>query len=942
MPGALENIDNVSFTEPYRKDLQPALDALRSAPSYLMLGRCWINLSKFLLELYVPSIPVDPAVIEKCSYRFVSEQRELLEDELTLQREYERRTIGRYENPAIKYLSEMLKLLQPHTPDEENSIPPRTDVARLHAYWTEISQFKEQVISSQKIDAIVSALVTRESSAQMREQVFQESTAAFSKRLDIAYGDYADINGPIQLALLQMRLGLRLVADSTATDVAASQSEATTVTALTAFPCSIGSAQIPDPSPGQPSNSTFPTVLWRLGTTIMEAEWGAEVATYMPRVEAFYEQSLGLWLVDKARKEEAERQSQSLYRHKTESNVPATEAELEEQDFLSLFPEYEDLLQQDPPARADVSPHKPKDLIDTLDVKRLSSLHQRLFRPASPPSAADPLDVRGDILRDILTATVASLPERLDQLSRPYQITSLLSRLSILHAASRDKHKPFNFYLDSNVPEIRKSSEVLERMSSRLISLIEEWPDQMVLQHLKARCDAVLALDGFSPIAKGLSAIEQLLLQMEDWEMYANKENTLKSYQHDLVNLVVSWRRLELTSWQGLLHTQAQDFADGSSEWWFQLYEATVRGVASAAREENSGESGAVARYLEGLVPLLDSFVTSCPLGQFVTRLHHLHSFETYCHRLSIVQDFPQADASRRAHRILYFTRAYYSQFASRVTASIGAQQQALEKEIRDFIKLASWKDINVHALKQSAQRTHRQLYKCVRKFREILRQPVTPHLVPDPAGSEESTSIIDALPFNIPSNVPPLPPFTYSDSYPDHLVHLDRTLKNFQSVLRGRIGAIVGVFSPSDIEELSVEIITTMQNLASAVPPAAATQEQKEKFFKSILVRKRKAWSDLLKELKRIGLSVNMKPEVLEQQSNSRWIREQPIVEVSVHTQGPFEKSEKYLLRLTKLLPDLRAALVGHHDDIGLRDLQRGTNLVESAFSLAVETRAW
>ena len=132
------------------------------------------------------------------------------------------------------------------------------------------------------------------------------------------------------------------------------------------------------------------------------------------------------------------------------------------------------------------------------------------------------------------------------------------------------------------------------------------------------------------------------------------------------------------------------------------------------------------------------------------------------------------------------------------------------------------------------------------------------------------------------------------------------------------------------------------MQNLASAVPPAAATKEQKEKFFKSILVRKRKAWSNLLKELKRIGLSVNMKPEVLEQQSNSRWIREQPIVEVSVHTQGPFEKSEKYLLRLTKLLPDLRAALVGHHDDIGLRDLQRGTNLVESAFSLAVETRAW
>ena len=118
-------------------------------------------------------------------------------------------------------------------------------------------------------------------------------------------------------------------------------------------------------------------------------------------------------------------------------------------------------------------------------------------------------------------------------------------------------------------------------------------------------------------------------------------------------------------------------------------------------------------------------------------------------------------------------------------------------------------------------------------------------------------------------------------------------------------------------------------------------TKEQKEKFYKTLLVRKRKAWSDLLKELRRIGLAMNIKPEVLEQQSNPRWLREQPVAETLAEDVRPFDNSEVYLLRMTKLLPDLRATLSNHHTDIGTRELQRGTGLVESAFSLAVEARA-
>ncbi|RDX53520.1 midasin [Lentinus brumalis] len=938
----LDSVRNLPFSAAYEKTLQSSLRNLATSQGehrYTALGRCWIAVSRLLLTLYVPNVPIDPAAVRQCVNRFRAEQRALYEAELVLQREHERRTFGRLDNPPIRYLLAMLREIQLPDAPETEAVPSRSDVVRLQAYWTEISQFLEQVVSESKVDAVISALENRETSASMRERVLQESTAAFSQRLDSGYGDCADISMPIQLALLQMRLGLRLIADANAASEVGTAEDGLVAAAVVSFPSVKGLQTLKGATLQQSSNTSFSLALWRLAGVAVEIASGVELSSSLSHVDSIYEQSLRLWMIDKARKEEAERQEQSLYRHKTELNAPLTDAELEEEEFLALFPEYTDLLEE-PATISDNQARRPANLINPTDVKRLSNIHQNIFglglrSEVVSTSRDESAHLRKSIVHDILLAEGSHLPEALDQCSRPYQISLLLEQQGRLQGVSRLSSTPVNFYTDPNVPEVRKSSEVLRRMSARLSILIEEWPDQMVLQHLKSRCDAILQLDIFSPIAKVLSAIEQLLLQMEDWEMYANRENTLKSYQHELASTVVSWRRLELSSWQGLLRTQAQDFAEGASEWWFRLYEATVRGVAAASQEEED-DANAVAKYLEGLIPLLDSFMTSSPLGQFSARLQHLRAFEMYC-----LQFEKRSPASRRVHRVLHSTRLYYTQFLPRVTTSLSSQQQVLEKDIRNFIKLASWKDINVHALKQSAQRTHRQLYKCVRKFREILRQPITPHLVPSHAGSEESSSAPTVPVLRLSGDAPSLPPFSSPASHPDHLQHLDRTFKNFQTVVQGRLGPAIGSLASTDVEDLSAEIIATLQNLASASAPGNASKEQREKFQKTLLVRKRKAWSDLLKELKRIGLAFNIKPEVLEQQSNPRWLREQPHLIEPKGDLGPFDKSEGYFLRLTKLLPDLRAALGNHHPDIGTRDLQRGTNLVESAFSYAVDTRA-
>ncbi|KAI8971187.1 midasin [Trametes punicea] len=943
----LDEIEDTRIASTYQKHLRSPLHTicdLAAQESYLALGYGWVALSRFLLELYVPNVPIDPAAFQQYSHQFWEEQRALLEDELRLHREHEKRTVGRQENLVTRYLSQALHVASRRATEKTKRVPNRSDTMRLHAYWTEVAQFLGHTASATNIDAIVSSLQARNSSALLREQVVQESIVSFCQRLDSAYPDFSDVNGPLQVALMQLRLGLRLIADASIVYGPAGLEGKRLAEALVTFPTVRSSEALG--TVGQSATPSFSLVLTRLAAAASDVAAGVELQGCLHRLEAIYEQSLGLWLIDRARIEEAEREAQSLYRHKPDSHVPVTDAELEEQEFLALFPEYEDLLEVRAVPSSTQLGRKSAALIEAADAKRLCLLHQRLFGnyylTSSIPDADEEYEaLRNRLVRDVLSTTAPHLPESLDGLSQPYQISSLLDRLSVLRGTASATLKAYNFYTDSNVPEVRKGLDALCRMVARLVVLIKKWPDQMVLQHLKARCEAIMNLDIFSPVAKVLSAIEHLLLHMEDWELYANRENTLKAYQHDLMDLIVSWRRLELTSWQGLLHTQAQEFAEGASEYWFRLYEATVRGVTSAAQDEAFGEEGAISKYIDGLVPLLDTFMTSTPLGQYAQRLQVLQAFENYCKHHSTVQTAAIAVAFQRTYSVLRFTRMYYAQFIPQVTSSLVSQQEVLEKEIRGFIKLASWKDINVHALKQSAQRTHRQLYKCVRKFRETLRQPVTSLLIPAAAGADETTASRDTTQLHLANGFTELPAFSGVASQPDHLSNLNRTLRNFKSVVQGRIHSLIETLSPTDVEDLSAEILSTLQSLASATIPSVISGEQRDKAQKALLVRKRKAWSDLLKELKRIGLATNVKPEVLEQQANPRWLREQPIIADLQTSIGPLEKSETYLLRLSNLLPELRAALADHNPDVGTRELQRGTNLVESAFSLAVEARA-
>ena len=936
-PWVIQSVDRLS-----NPVAQTGRDESRSM-TLRSLGLGWISLSRFFLNLYIPDTPLDPAALQGFRSEFWGAELASLSHELELEVNLERRISGNMTNGTITYLGEQIE----HVRERTHNLPhvprvPGRDIFRLRDFWSEVSHFMLKIIPESRLNHLVDSFCANSPEASASEHVIQESIARFYQRLESAYPEFDDLSRPLRSALLYIRLGLRLVAH------ASGCKEASTVEELShkllAFP-SVGGvpALIAADIRGDfrvVEGSPFESILLVLTGIAFEVDLGID-----PRIaviESVYERASRLWLIDQKKQEEADVASQSLYRTSGITHSARNESELEEEDFLALFPDYEALFDPDHnqesvpshTARQSFSP-------DGSYASSLMLLHLHIMSPAGYSLNAQTRlsDLRASLLPSILDKYQRNLPDTLDDDGFSHQVSLLAACLRTLRdPIGSETERPYNVYIDSHVPEIRRAATLVESLKQELNVLIQEWPDQMVLQHLRDRCAQILSLSVQSPVAKVLTLLEQLLLQTDDWEMYASQANTLKRHRSALTDLIISWRRLELSSWRGLLRTQAVTFEDGASEWWFRLYNAVVRGpldIVDRSRLDSLDD------YLDQLVPLLDGFLKSSPLGQFLRRLDLLRSFEPFLQYLILTKSEPARESLRRVQRIVHSTLAYYSQFVTSITSSLSSQERAVTEEIQSFIKIASWKDVNVQALKASAKKTHHQLYKVIRKYRDIMRQPINDLLrVSDAETASDArlfqpplqTSTVDSTGLRI--------HVTLADG-PVHLQDLSKTYMKFDLLITSRIDVFFKCRPSEDLDSLMGQIIFTAKELASVNCPAGATAERREKLWKALLVRKRKAWSDFAKEFKRIGLATKVQSTILLKQQNDRWLREQPSPAIGEGSFADVQNSEQHFVRLQGLLPRLRATLADHHADVSTQELQRSIMLLESALSTSLSCRS-
>ncbi|GAA5984033.1 hypothetical protein JCM10908_006021 [Rhodotorula pacifica] len=947
---------------------QPALAGVSLEGSDIAAG--FVAFGQFLWHLYVPNLPLDPAIGAKVQSQYLARRIAAVSASLDVVLLEEVASTGNAGNAKAARLRSNLESLQRETATADSApIERDIDLALLASLFAELRSFEEQIVSDALVRGLLSDLRKTGSASSTttasRVDSMRRSIDTLLRRLEHAYGRMADILTPIRLALSSIKIGFSLLAAHARSSATASHDAPYRLLAehLTSYPfvqatdrifqqelplsLKQGEAALP------PSQATLLQIAALSAAVDRETQQRDHVVL---RLTQLYERMHHLWATDRRHDEEAAEAAASLYKAKVDLHEVKTDEEIEAAEFAELFPAFDNGEVVSSEAAPAVAGSPTAHFIQAADQDLLARLHVSIFGDAASVGKLSPVKVferlREAGIERLLPLIYDSLDDSLDNNSAAYRIRALVELHQVLKPSELVEAPHHDFYTAANVPETSKALPVLNELIARLSVLIDKWPEQMVLHGLRDRCRAVLQLTADAPVALVLTNVEQLLQQTEDWEKFADREHSISANRSALTTLIVDWRRYELACWAQLLSTVETRFGASAHEWWFRLYDATIRSAPGLDSETETSADGAEGYYRD-LVALVNSFLSSSSLGQYRPRLELVLSFAKYARQLGnsshALEELGAGVASlARVSDLLFNVYGFYAQYESRIAAHLASERARIDKEVQQVVKLASWKDINVVALRASAVRSHHQLFKSVRKLRTVLQKPASDLFqAPDMAQHEAtpfSQSSIDTIDAVAP--VPSLPVGLDASQDAVHLVKLEQTANRLRSLLANSISRFVEEDRGAALDAFSLDVISTAKDLRDT---PMGPEEGREQRTKSLIERKKRAWRDLLNELKRIGISPSPSPRAVERLEDTAHTfgisPSRPLLELDDRSLGGdlrmrIERVDGYYFKALATLPELRALPAAHHNDIRTADVQRALGHIQSALAVALEHR--
>ena len=489
----------------------------------------------------------------------------------------------------------------------------------------------------------------------------------------------------------------------------------------------------------------------------------------------------------------------------------------------------------------------------------------------------------------------------------------------------------FSFYADSNVHETQNLVKLVHLTQERFLELQEAWPEHATLSEVLRICTELLALRYTEPLAKLLTKAEQLHAFVYEWQVVASRECSAATEYSQLTQLIVSWRRLELSTWARLLDSEDRKCNEDADSWWFTAYETIIAAPLSAIEsQENLGE------YAPQLFSTLEEFIVTTSTGQYSHRLAMLQNFQRHVALLAERQPLLDAVDSTLSN----FLR-YYRRFEPAVQEMLQYGRHTLEREINEILLLASWKDTNIDALRDSAKRSHHRLFKIVRKYRAMLAQPVSSMLAsPMPKNLDVEIVLWESSGENVLEAEPRAIAICQRhiegwSSKPSHFTNPKSTAVSMLHMSQPPPTALDGA---AYLSSLAQELVSNIKALREE-SPSMVVKESSET-VKHLKARKRKLFSDTMKSLRQMGLRSNISAEVLAKQASTAAIFSKASSFREYNNSDVLPEAELELQTFLSTMSQVRECLRNHNDDLSHRETARSVGYLEAILAMVLRQR--
>lgn len=869
---------------------------LSNAADFKQMGRAWLLVSLGSMMLYVPSFPFDPAIRQHVEY----DRAQLLATQYAEMRE----SWTTIKNIFIGCTNvELEKVWDERLPAVQNiSVPSvyRPEVSRVGSIHEEWMTLIESSIGKSVIQPFIND-ETLSDEQLMQISLIQRNTTQFIGRSKANHEFYSDITSIFHGQIYGLKLGLDLLTLETldskpspfflTSPIYLSQSQKL-YEAFVYYKEAIKS---------MPTRASEKVLLALLAAADMIQKIEGRPVPELEEITSFgYQNFYYKWSLNRIRKEQEAASKTTIFKDTSEEDA--------EKDFMRMFPDYEEIVEIDD-----------EGIDQEEDYTALMSQYLRTYSDGSQLTLADLTSSGIEALQD--------LSDTFDFIT--YDVPSVLpsvvlSLSTTINGQALGSDELFDFYHQPKPDETVKVSKLIVRLKTQIAKFLEMWPEHATLQSIDTACEDLLSFPMSTPVARYLQRVEQLYNYIDEWERFTSRDFTVKPIFNEMTELIVSWRRLELSTWPKLFEVEEANLNKELGRWWFYLFENLI--------ENPSKESASTAdeTLYPTLVQTLTMFMSQSNYGQFGTRLQLLRAFAK--HTLLLAAAVPSMSiVSECISNVIN----YYSQYLTLVSNHIATGKKALQKDINEVILLASWKDTNVSALRESAKKSHTKLYKVLRKYRALLTASVEPlvngGMESLPEGSVGFVASVSSSPSykTVAGYISAVSSDSLWKERPARLVNVDTTA----SLLHKHLLSVQEESLPS-LEKFAKEVVEEMDYLRKETP-AILTEENKSQ-VSNLKNEKSKLFTDTLKELRRSGLKTNVKADIKAQQQLVSGI----MAAVPSLTGKNVGLGDQYFYRILDLLPRLRVAVTESESDAPIADLVRGLAMSENLFASIISHR--
>ncbi|KAK7203075.1 hypothetical protein BZA70DRAFT_81081 [Myxozyma melibiosi] len=869
------------------------------------VGALFIRYASLLLHLYIPNVPHDPAIKPYVKAYFLTEQRSEVSSQLRAVQIVERAFVGDEKSIREAELEQQLSSL------EVEGFEPtcyRPEVSQSKAFFQEISRFLQGYATPDKANELWGDISAGNERSKNVSEMFHRISSQFIERLKSQFKYYTDLFDPVVEFVTMMRLGVGLVSDIS---ISASNTDFSAFTWLVDSSL-FGSdrvASISDILQTVKSLNFSQRLSSKVTTTLIQwlqirySYTSERDTTILSGIGQIFKQLYYNWSLNKSRLEAEQMAKTTVYK--------ANDDEDDDEEFKSMFPDYEDF----------VSVESVETKFDEESfTQEVCSAFLALFdQMAANPSVQSTVRKSFSLLNEIDFSMLSFK----DSDIRTTISSVVLEFSQVFDDVSGTGSAKLNFYTSSSALESEKAVRIFLTLRVRLVQLVERWPENEILGDCLRFCDDFLDLPTTVPVARMLIYVEKQLGVLHEWQKVASREFSVTDHIDILSKLVIEWRKFELSTWASLFDEEVAKAENGIAKWFFYLYENAI-----AIPVRLCADNERISDHVLELAQAVTAFIGSSPKGQFEKRLKLVRAFSLYSFTFPGLSQV--GEALRAVDRL-------YSQFVPIVAKSIASQRKVLEKEVTETVLLASWKDTNFIALKESARRSHHKLYKSIRKFREVLDQPVRP-LIDGGLESLEAKSTPSAT--SLASGV------SLDQELLERSLHICLGISSWSerperltaivptiSRIRGFVSDCITLEIPS-LAEYADGLVDEMQKLRKETP--AVLNEETKHAVQFLKARKTKLLSETLKELKAMGLRFRARADVVERQDTVvKILRGTKVLDGLLPSD-----TQDWFFRVLEFMPRVRSLTSNHSEELTPGQIQRGLGISENLLNVLLMQR--